>query len=136
MNDEVMVIDDDADIRDTLSMLLERHGFRVITAANGKDALRWLHGGARPALILLDLMMPEVSGEEFRRLQLADGALATIPVVVLSGVGRIDLVAQSIGVDVLPKPIELTKLVETVKRFCSPARGGTPSSPPRADRAY
>jgi CheY-like chemotaxis protein len=114
----VMVVDDDVDIRETIAQLLERHGFRVTTAADGGDALRQLQAGESPALILLDLMMPRVSGEDFRRLQLADSALADIPVVLLSGAGRLDQLASRIGVEVLPKPIELSKLVETVRRFC------------------
>jgi CheY-like chemotaxis protein len=117
--DGVMVVDDDADIRDTIAQLLERHGFRVTTASDGGDAIEQLRTGEHPALILLDLMMPRVSGEEFRRRQLADAALAGIPVVLLSGAGRLDQLARSIGVEVLPKPIELTQLVETVKRFCA-----------------
>ncbi len=119
MTDGVMVVDDDADIRETIAQLLERHGFSVTTAADGGEALRSLQTGKHPSLILLDLMMPYVSGEEFRRLQLEDTTLARIPVVLLSGAGRIDQIAQRMSVEVLPKPIELSKLVETVRRFCT-----------------
>ena len=62
----VMVVDDDIDIRETISDLLELRGFRVIGAGDGADAMAQLKGGARPSVILLDLMMPGLSGEEFR----------------------------------------------------------------------
>src|SRR5438445_11260430 len=119
MTDGVMVVDDDDDIRETISQLLERHGFDVVTAAHGGEAMQLLQDGDHPALILLDLMMPYVSGEEFRRMQLADQTMADIPVVLLSGAGRVEQIAQRLSVEVLPKPIELSKLVETVRRFCS-----------------
>jgi two-component system, chemotaxis family, chemotaxis protein CheY len=116
-----MVVDDDADIRETIGMLLERHGFPVATASDGADALAQLRAGERPGLILLDLMMPRMNGEEFRRSQLSDNELAAIPVVVLSGAGRTQELLGRIdsGVEVLPKPIELTVLMATVRRFCA-----------------
>jgi CheY-like chemotaxis protein len=119
MTDGVMVVDDDDDIRETISQLLERHGYDVVTAAHGGEAMKMLQNGDHPSLILLDLMMPNVSGEEFRRMQLADLSVADIPVVLLSGAGRVEQIAARMSVEVLPKPIELTKLVETVRRFCT-----------------
>ncbi len=120
MKTGVMVVDDDADIRDTIQMLLARHGFPVTTACDGADALEQLRHGAQPGLILLDLMMPRMNGEEFRRSQLSDAALAQIPVVVLSGAGRSQDIMMRIddGVQVLPKPIELSELMSMVRRFC------------------
>jgi CheY-like chemotaxis protein len=120
MKASVLVVDDDADIRETIGMLLARHGFPVSTACDGADALAQLRAGAHPGLILLDLMMPRMNGEEFRRSQLQEPSLATIPVVVLSGAGRSQDLLQRIdkGVEVLPKPIELSELMETVRRFC------------------
>ena len=119
----VLIVDDDADIRDTIEMLLVRHGFPVATACDGADALQKLgDGAARPGLILLDLMMPRMNGEEFRRSQLSRPELARIPVVVLSGAGRTQEMLKRIDgqVEVLPKPIELTDLMSTVRRFCEP----------------
>jgi CheY-like chemotaxis protein len=121
MKASVLVVDDDADIRETIGMLLARHGFPVSTACDGADALAQLRAGANPGLILLDLMMPRMNGEEFRRSQLQEPALAAIPVVVLSGAGRSQDLLQRIdkGVEVLPKPIELSELMDTVRRFCA-----------------
>ena len=116
----VMVVDDDIDIRETISDLLELRGFRVIGAGDGADAMAKLKGGARPNVILLDLMMPGLSGEEFRNQQLADAAIAEIPVVLLSGARGVDTAAERMHVASLPKPVELSELMETVGRFCGP----------------
>jgi CheY-like chemotaxis protein len=80
----LLLVEDDADIRDTLSDVLSWEGYEVLTAANGREALELLRGGTGVDAILLDLMMPIMSGWEFRRVQLDDPALAGIPCVVLS----------------------------------------------------
>jgi len=119
-----MVIDDDIDIRETIQDLLEARGFHVTAFADGAGALDALTHGARPKLILLDLMMPGMSGEAFRAHQLADPALAAIPVVVLSGARGVDEAARRLGVEALPKPVELAQLLGTIGRYCAagPAR--------------
>jgi two-component system, chemotaxis family, chemotaxis protein CheY len=118
MDATVMVVDDDVDIRETIEDLLELRGYQVIGAGDGQSALDALKRGARPQVILLDLMMPGLSGEQFRNQQLADAALAAIPVVVLSGARAVDEAARRMHVESLPKPIELTQLMETVERYC------------------
>ncbi len=112
-----MVVDDDVDIRETIEDLLSLRGYRVIGAGDGASAMAALKQGARPQVILLDLMMPGLSGEQFRKQQLADEALASIPVVVLSGARAVDEAARRMNVDSLPKPVELKQLVETVERY-------------------
>lgn len=85
----VLVVDDDADVRESIATALEEVGYPVQQAANGKDALRTLESmSGQPCLVLLDMMMPEMSGEEF--LQVLDAAhrLATLPVVVVSAQDR------------------------------------------------
>ncbi len=116
--DGVLLVDDDADIREVVQMVLEIHGYRVTTASDGAEALAHLRGGARPCLILLDIMMPVMSGPEFRAAQLCDPALAKIPVVVLSGDTRAPDRAATLQTEVLKKPIELPALVNLVGRFC------------------
>lgn len=120
----VMIIDDDVDIRETIQDLLEARGFTVVAASDGAGAMAELRKGARPCVILLDLMMPGLSGEAFRALQLADAALADIPVVALSGAHTVDAAARRMGVESLAKPIELAELMSTIVRFCP--RGKTP----------
>ncbi len=112
-----MVVDDDVDIRETISDLLEMRGFQVIGAGDGDGAMAQLQDGARPSVILLDLMMPGLSGEEFRRQQLADPALAAIPVVLLSGACGVDEAAERMHVASLAKPVELAELMAMVERY-------------------
>jgi len=82
----ILVIDDDDEIRTMIQDVLEDQGFLVESAANGRLALEMLdRERALPALILLDLMMPEMDGWEFRRRQEELPRLAGIPVVVFSG---------------------------------------------------
>jgi CheY-like chemotaxis protein len=111
-------VDDDADIRETLQIVLELQGHQVMLAANGKHALAELAREPLPCLILLDLMMPEMNGWEFMTAQRADPRLAHIPVVVLSGDGSLDELATENQLECLEKPVDVTTLVEMVKRFC------------------
>ncbi len=115
----VLIVEDDADIRDALAEILRDEGYEVVGAGHGQDALTHLRGGGRPALILLDLMMPVMNGWQFREAQVADATLAAIPVVVISADGAAAREAVHIGADAfLQKPIELEELLVTVARYC------------------
>src|SRR6185436_19157933 len=80
----VLVVDDHEDVRMALEAVLVANGSEVVTASEGEEALGRLRDGVRPCVIVLDLMMPKLDGWEFREAQLADAALASIPVIVLS----------------------------------------------------
>ena len=80
----ILVVDDDLDIRREVSEILREAGMEVMTARQGAEALQLLRSSMPPAVILLDLMMPGTDGWQFRRAQLADPALAGIPVIVVS----------------------------------------------------
>src|SRR5690349_16993945 len=84
MGRRVLVVDDDADIRETVSLILEDEGYEVQSAQDGAAALGVLRAGPLPDVILLDLMMPVMNGWQFREQQTRDPRLAAIPVVVLS----------------------------------------------------
>jgi len=109
----VLVVDDDASIRELLSTVLEDDGYEVVPAANGEDALavcaRW-----RPDVIVLDLMMPVMDGWTFaKRLRERDD----IPIVVLSAANDLERHAKSVGAaDVIGKPFDLDQLIPTVAR--------------------
>ena len=112
----VLVVDDDEDIREVLSEILRARGYAVQTAAEGREALALLRAGAPPALILLDMRMPGMSGWEFRHEQRRDPQLAGIPIVVLSG-GNLRGVAASLGAaDVLAKPVDLDELTAKIEQ--------------------
>ncbi len=80
----ILIVDDDPEFCNALGEVLEWSGHKVVTAHDGDDALRHLREGLVPALILLDLEMPRADGVSFRREQLADPALASIPVILHS----------------------------------------------------
>jgi CheY-like chemotaxis protein len=117
---QVLIIEDDLDIRDALGQILEEEGYSVATAANGREALQRLRSGPPPRLILLDLMMPVMNGWQFRAEQKQDPALAEIPVVVISADTNIRDKASQLGVnEYFRKPIEISGLLQTLERYCT-----------------
>jgi CheY-like chemotaxis protein len=114
----ILIVDDDADVREMLSQFFAIEGYSVATARNGKDALDQLRTGQQADLILLDLMMPVMDGCQFRVEQQRDPELAPIPVVVLSAVYNARERAALLGaVDYMQKPVEFDKLIETAERY-------------------
>ena len=80
----ILLVEDDPATRDSTRRILERAGFAAAEAANGMEGLRWLDGHAPPALILLDLMMPEMDGFAFLEALQEHPTLRNVPVVVLT----------------------------------------------------
>ena len=110
----ILIVDDDAISRKTLADLLSKNGYSVASAENGRQALDYLRRST-PALILLDLMMPVMSGWEFLALKKTDPRLEPLPVVVMTGSGLVhDINAQV----VLHKPIDFGVLMSVVKQNC------------------
>ena len=112
----VMVVEDDAAIRELVMQVLTFEGFMAVGAGDGREALRRLkEEHVRPEVILLDLMMPVMDGWHFRAEQLKDPALAQIPVVVMSAVA-----------DAMPaeghvsKPFDVDALLDAVTRAGAP----------------
>jgi CheY-like chemotaxis protein len=120
MPSSVLIVDDDPDILEVLVTILGMQGYHVVAATDGAEALAKLRGGEcpHPCLILLDLMMPGTSGAQFRAEQVKDPALASIPVVVLSGDGRLAEKADLMGLNWLKKPVDFDLLLATIRRFC------------------
>ncbi|HZP47488.1 MAG TPA: response regulator [Vicinamibacterales bacterium] len=114
----VLIVEDDADLRDMMAQLLSIEGFTSATVANGREALDYLRDGhERPEVILLDLMMPVMDGWEFRRKQQADPALADVPVIVLSALDA----SRAADVDAeafLKKPLDFDRLLQLVRQYC------------------
>ena len=110
----VLVVDDDADIREVMQLMLEHHGYAVQVATDGAEALARLHAGPRPSLILLDLMMPGMNGLEFRAEQLRDPELAEVPVVALTGASNVASEAEAAGLVVVRKPVGIAQLLAAI----------------------
>ncbi len=119
----VLVVDDEEDIRNYLSMALEDAGFTVLTASDGFEALE-IARKERPDLISLDLVMPKRSGAKFYQDLQRDPQLAKIPVILVTGHARDDqgkpdfdeLTMSGIGV-YLEKPVKPVKYVEAVSNM-------------------
>ena len=113
----VLIVEDDDDLRDMMAQMLTIEGFNAATAANGREALDYLHSTGRPSVILLDLMMPVMDGWEFRRQQKADPELAPVPVIVLSALDPPR--AATVDADAfLKKPLDFDRLLELVRDHC------------------
>jgi CheY-like chemotaxis protein len=130
----VLVVEDDRAIRELLMTMLSTEGFYAIGAEDGLEALHLLRSLRRrapdvPCLVLLDLAMPRFSGHEFRRAQLGDPVVASVPVAVISGAIDLEQRAQAMGaVAIVTKPIDPDLLLQIVRRFCGPTRHQPPSA--------
>lgn len=115
----ILIVDDDPDIREALLDVLTDHGYSAEALSNGREALEYLRAGARPQLILLDLMMPVMDGLQFRHEQVSDPELRELPVLLISAGNDVAKSAQALGVPhSMRKPLDLAKLLEVVARHC------------------
>lgn len=119
MSAVVLLIEDDDDIRETLAAILEARGFDVVAARHGQDALERIRaGGARPSVILLDLLMPVMDGETFLQVQETDPLLADVPVIIVTAQLRTPAVIPPHVRAVYTKPVRLTDILEAVRLAC------------------
>jgi CheY-like chemotaxis protein len=116
----VLVVDDDEAIRESLADLLSDEGYRTMTATNGAEALDKLRepGHEPPCVILLDLMMPVMNGQQFYAQKQQDPRLTAIPVVVISADVNLRQKAIPFGGEFLAKPVRIETILETLARLC------------------
>jgi CheY-like chemotaxis protein len=115
----VLIIEDEAELRDVLIVACELHGRTAIGVGGADEALERLRAGLRPGLIVFDLVMPKKSGWEFRAEQLADPELASIPSIAMSAAVQGDSMRATLQVEaLLPKPIDMDVLLALVARYC------------------
>ncbi len=112
----VLVIDDEADLREMLCELIECEGLQVVSATNGQEAWSLLEGGLRPQLILLDMWMPVMDGPTFLARLKSHPEFASIPVVIVSA----STPAPGASA-VLRKPFQPERLADVVHTFCAAA---------------
>lgn len=116
----IMVVDDDEALRESVCDVLDQEGYRTINATDGATALARLRKEPhKPALILLDLMMPGMNGWQFREQQLKDPALSEIPVVVMTASRELHGVKAD---EVVYKPVKLQRLLEVVAKYVAAAK--------------
>jgi CheY-like chemotaxis protein len=118
MNPRVLVVDDDQDCLDALGTVLVDVGYRVSTARNGREALDQIREQGAPCIVVLDLLMPVMSGAEFLEHRKADPLLARTPVVIVTAT---DAKLESRTDPVLRKPIDFDQLLRQIEHACGPA---------------
>lgn len=115
-HDYVLIVDDDPDIGETLDLVLQTRGYRCSVARDGAEALECLKSDPLPDVILLDMMMPGMNGQEFRSEQLKDARLANVPVVLVTADDKANQKASDLGIArVLRKPFDVDALVAAVR---------------------
>ena len=107
----VLVVDDEEGVRETLCDLIELVGCKAVAASNGAEALTLLRG-ARPCLIILDLLMPVMSGQEMLAAMQDQPDLASLPVVISTSAPS----RAPKGVPVIPKPIDVNVMWDWIRR--------------------
>lgn len=115
----VLLVEDDEGIRESVAECLSLEGYEVVLASDGAEALAWLRRGGRPGVVLLDMVMPVMSGTEVMERMRTDMALAAVPVVLMTAASQKPgdgAAAQA----VLDKPFDMEQLLEAVERFCGP----------------
>ncbi len=110
----ILVVDDELDIRESLRDLFEDAGYQVATAADGAQALAMIADGEAPCIVILDLVMPKVTGNEVYARMQSDDRLAEVPVIIATS----DPSRAPRDVTVMRKPIDIRRLLAVVRQHC------------------
>jgi CheY-like chemotaxis protein len=111
----VLIIEDDRDVGEGMAILLDDYGYESKVVSNGREALAFLRCSSPPCLMLVDLMMPDMGGEEFNAAKLRDPALAGIPVCVVTAFDLQGPHPPGVAA-VVRKPFDPKALVSLVER--------------------
>jgi CheY-like chemotaxis protein len=124
MANEILLIEDNDDLRKVSCEILEMSGYHVRAAGNGSDALKMLREGLRPAVFVLDLGLPDIGPEEFyQQFRVIPGA-EDIPIVLASGRGDLDSWAVRFGADrTMHKPYDFDALLDLAAEYCQAEDG-------------
>jgi CheY-like chemotaxis protein len=124
MKPTIFVVEDQTELRESICEELERAGFSTVGAPHGDRAMALLRGiGPRPALMLLDLLLPHKDGWEVVASMKADPRLRDVPIVVMSAVPPQATSLQAQGVAAtLPKPFTMEELLFVISRFVQPEK--------------
>jgi CheY-like chemotaxis protein len=121
--ESVLIVEDDVSVAGALSRFLDAKGFAITAAKDGKEALEVLQQGVRPSVLLVDLMMPTMSGWELIECLRRDDTLSQIPVVLISGYPRLVPAAKLREVDLpfIEKPFHLDELLRVIRSVARPS---------------
>jgi CheY-like chemotaxis protein len=124
---EILLVDDDDELRESIADGLEDAGFVVIRAKDGNDALGHLRNSSLPALVLLDLLMPGMNGWQLCEVMHADPALADIPIVALTATASMDPESLHLAdvADWIAKPFDLDGVLEVIRPFLADRASAT-----------
>ena len=130
----VLVVEDEPELQEVLRVALEGDGYTVAVVNNGRDALQHLRTTPTTCLIILDLLLPVLSGHRFRAAQLRDRSLAWIPVIILSGGAEASREARELGARAfVRKPANVDELRAAVRGVgCLRARQGPEQRAPNS----
>ncbi|HXH30802.1 MAG TPA: response regulator [Bacteriovoracaceae bacterium] len=120
----ILIVDDDEDIRNAMSDVLEMEGHHTIQAANGKEALEIIANNTKPCLVLLDMMMPVMNGREFLDVVIASGSLTPLPVVIVSAHASIRETEGAVGF--LKKPVNIDAILKVASQYCGKSASPSP----------
>lgn len=128
---DILIVEDDSDIRDLIQFNLERDGFKTRVAKNGEEAL-WLAFEQAPSLILMDIMMPVCDGlTALRKLRGSTGSLRHVPVVMLTAKGEESDIVHGLELgadDYMMKPFSPRELTARIRAVLRRAKEGDPRS--------
>jgi CheY-like chemotaxis protein len=115
---QVLLVDDDEDIRDVIKEILSLEGIDAQIATNGEEAMERLKTCGKPDLILLDLMMPKTDGIWFCKEREKHPEFSDIPVIVLSADGQVGNKTSGLHISgILKKPIKIDDLFHTIHTY-------------------
>lgn len=128
----ILLVDDDASIREGVAEGLAFEGYRTEGVSNGQEALDWLDREGLPAMVLLDLLMPVMNGAQLLERLRADPRWASVPAVLMSAAIP-SREALSRADAYLAKPFDLEDVVAAVTRWCGPPAGDAPAGSPAGE---
>jgi CheY-like chemotaxis protein len=117
----ILIVDDDGDVREAVRTVLENAGYQTAEAEGGLEALAFVKEATnKPALLLLDLMMPSMDGWQLRARLRSDPELAAIPIVIMTAHAGVLRAVADVRPEtpVLPKPLDVERLLQVVATYC------------------
>ncbi len=110
----ILIVDDEPDIRDSLAEFFQDEGYAVVTAPDGAAALEALATGQLPCVVILDLLMPILDGNEMYERMRSDPRYCAVPVIISTSDPR----RAPSGVLTMKKPVSLMRLLSAVRQYC------------------